>query len=198
MVGEERWPVCGPRRSRRSRDRMINCSCTSLQRGGGGNRSWHFKWEIQRQKWAKYSSLSDPCLIIPYAYHELIYSMLFLRVCGQNANRTKCQPDIMPTKGWYFVPTYFCGWHFVRPNFLVGILSGPSQHVLAYCQNHEKCHHLSECEWGFVRSVAFLPYRQKADLAKSQSQMTLARHSYEAHLHNSKCSEDDIRWSQRL
>ena len=43
-------------------------------------------------------------------------------VCGQNANRTKCQPDIMPTKGWYFVRTYFCGWHFVRPNFLVGIL----------------------------------------------------------------------------
>ena len=28
--------------------------------------------------------------------------------------------------------------------------------------------------------------------------MTLAGHSYEAHLHNSKCSEDDIRWSQRF
>ena len=47
-------------------------------------------------------------------------------VVGQNANRTKCQPDIMPTKGWHFVLTFFCGWHFVRPNFLVGILSGPS------------------------------------------------------------------------
>ena len=55
----------------------------------------------------------------------------FLAVCGQNANRTKCQPDIMPTKGWHFVRTDFCGWHFVRPNFLVGILSGSSQHVLA-------------------------------------------------------------------
>ena len=28
--------------------------------------------------------------------------------------------------------------------------------------------------------------------------MTLVGHSYEAHLHNSKCSEDDIRWSQRF
>ena len=28
--------------------------------------------------------------------------------------------------------------------------------------------------------------------------MTLAGHLYEAHLHNSKCSEDDIRWSQRF
>ena len=64
-----------------------------------------------------------------------------------NGVRTKCQPDIMPTKGWHFVRTffcgwhyvriYFCGWHFVRPNFLVGILSGPSQHVLAFCLNHE-------------------------------------------------------------
>ena len=58
-------------------------------------------------------------------------------VCGQNANRTKCQPDIMPTKGWHFVGTYFCGWHFVHPNFLVGILSGPSQHVLAFWPSHE-------------------------------------------------------------
>ena len=39
----------------------------------------------------------------------------------------------MPTKGWHIVRTFFCGWHFVRPNFLVGILSGPSQHVLAFC-----------------------------------------------------------------
>ena len=47
-----------------------------------------------------------------------------MEVVGQNANRTKCQPDIMPTKGWYFVRTFFCGWHFVRPNFL----------VLAFCR----------------------------------------------------------------
>ena len=59
-----------------------------------------------------------------------------LNVVGQNANRTKCQPDIMPTKGWHFVRTYFCGWHFVHPNFLVGILSGPSQHVLAVWPSH--------------------------------------------------------------
>ena len=58
-------------------------------------------------------------------------------VVGQNANRTKCQPDIMPTKGWNYVRTFFCGWHFVRPKFLVGILSRPSQHVLAFCRNHE-------------------------------------------------------------
>ena len=43
----------------------------------------------------------------------------------------------MPTKGWHFVRTYFCGWHFVCPDFLVGILSGPSQHVLTFCPNHE-------------------------------------------------------------
>ena len=55
-------------------------------------------------------------------------------VVGQNANRTKCQPDIMPNKGWHFVRAFFCGWHFVRPNFLVGILSGPSKHVLAFCR----------------------------------------------------------------
>ena len=36
---------------------------------------------------------------------------------------TKCQPDIMPTKGWHFVRIFFFSWHFVRPNFLVGILS---------------------------------------------------------------------------
>ena len=66
-----------------------------------------------------------------------IFVNAIILVCGQNANRTKCQPDIMPTKGWHFVRTYFCGWHFVRPNFLVGILSGPSQHVLVFCPNHE-------------------------------------------------------------
>ena len=54
-----------------------------------------------------------------------------------NGVRTKCQPDIMPTKGWHFVRTYFCGWHFVHSNFLVGILSGPSQHVLAFWPSHE-------------------------------------------------------------
>ena len=53
----------------------------------------------------------------------VIMVMLTITVVGQNANRTKCQPDIMPTKGWHFVRTFFCGWHFVRPNFLVGILS---------------------------------------------------------------------------
>merc|ERR1711952_120842 len=66
-----------------------------------------------------------------------LYLLSVQVVCGQNANRTKCQPDIMPTKGWHFVRTFFCGWHFVRPNFLVGILSGPSQHVFAFCRNHE-------------------------------------------------------------
>ena len=45
---------------------------------------------------------------------------------GQNANRTKCQPRLAFCPG-----LFFHGWHFVRTNFLVGILSGPSQHVLA-------------------------------------------------------------------
>ena len=56
------------------------------------------------------------------------------KVCGQNANRTKCQPDIMPTKGWHFVQTYLCGWHFVRPNFW-----------LAFCLDHLNMF------WHFVR-----------------------------------------------
>ena len=53
-------------------------------------------------------------------------------------------------------------------------------------------------KWGFVRSVDFLSYRQKANLSFCDAQMTLVGHSYEAHLHNSKCFEDDIRWSQRF
>ena len=53
---------------------------------------------------------------------------------GQNANRTKCQPDIMPTKGWHFVRTFFCGWHFVRPNFW-----------LTFCPEHLNMF------WPFVR-----------------------------------------------
>ena len=53
-------------------------------------------------------------------------------------------------------------------------------------------------KWGFVRSVDFLPYRQKANLSFCDAQMTLVGHSYEAHLHNSKCFEGDIRWSQRF
>ena len=84
---------------------------------------------------------------------------------GQNANQ------------WLaFCPDFLLWLAFSPSQFLVGILSGPSQHVLAFCQNHEKCRHLSECEKGFVRSVDFLPYRQKANLAKSQSQMTLVGH----------------------
>ena len=124
-------------------------------------------------------------------------------VFGKKGVRTKCQLDKMPTgrnanQRLALCPDFLLWLAFCPSQFLVGILSGPSQHVLAFCQNHEKCRHLSECEWGFVRSVDFLPYRQKANLAKSQSQMTLVGHSYEAHLHNSKCFEDDIRWYQRF
>ena len=109
-----------------------------------------------------------------------------------NGVRTKCQRKVG------ILSRLLLWLAFCPSQFLVGILSGPSQHVLAFCQNHEKCRHLSECEWSFVRSVDFLPYRQKANLAKSQSLMTLVGHSYEAHFHNSKCSEDDIRWSERF
>ena len=38
------------------------------------------------------------------------------------------------------MPTGQNGWHFVRANYLVGILSGPSQHVLAFCLNHENAY----------------------------------------------------------
>ena len=85
----------------------------------------------------------------------------------KNGVRKKCQLDKMPTRQnanqrLAFCPDFLLWLAFCPSQFLVGILSGPSQHVLAFCQNHEKCHHLSECEWGFVRSVDFLPYRQKA------------------------------------
>ena len=78
--------------------------------------------------------------------------------------RTKCQPDKMATgqnanQRLAFCPHFLLWLAFCPSQFLVGILSGPSQHVLAFCQNHEKCRHLSECEWSFVRSVDFLPYR---------------------------------------
>ena len=80
-------------------------------------------------------------------------------VCGQNANRTKCQPDIMPTKGWHFVRPFFSGWHFVRPNFLVGILSGPSQHVLAFCPIGP-----SRCEMSF--SILFIQFQYPTHLGQ--------------------------------
>ena len=45
-----------------------------------------------------------------YPFMSLFFShngsIDWAQVCGQNANRTKCQPDIMPTKGWHFVQTY--------------------------------------------------------------------------------------------
>ena len=50
---------------------------------------------------------------------------------NRQGGRTKCQPDKMPTWVGILSVTFFCGWHFVRTNFLVGILSGPSQEVLA-------------------------------------------------------------------
>ena len=79
-------------------------------------------------------------------------------VCGQ-----KCQPDKMPTgrnanQRLALCPDFLFWLAFCPSQFLVGILSGPSQDVLAFCQNHEKCRHLSECEWGFARLVDFLPY----------------------------------------
>ena len=62
---------------------------------------------------------------------------IFLQICVEvtrSGCRTKCQ---------------LCLWlAFCLSQFLVGILSGPSQHVLAFCQNHEKCHHLSEALHG--------------------------------------------------
>ena len=63
--------------------------------------------------------------------HQLMW---LNRVVRQNANRTKCQPDIMPTNGWHFVRTFFCGWHFVRPNFW-----------LTFCPEHLNMF------WPFVR-----------------------------------------------
>ena len=100
---------------------------------------WRRLQEIWRkgQKQCIPLSIDQIDLLVSSEIPQLIYTNLDTRVVGQNANRTKCQPDIMPTKGWHFVRIFFCGWHFVRPNFLVGILSGPSQHVLAFFPNHE-------------------------------------------------------------
>ena len=59
--------------------------------------------------------------------HQLMW---LNRVVRQNANRTKCQPDKMPT-GLFL-------WLAFRPSqLLVSILSGTSQHVLTLCPNHQ-------------------------------------------------------------
>ena len=50
--------------------------------------------------------------------------------------RTKCQPDKMATGQNANQRLAFC-----PPQFLVGILSGTSQHVLALCRNHDKGRH---------------------------------------------------------
>ena len=69
---------------------------------------------------------------------------VLLRVVGQNANRTKCQPDIMPTKGWHFVRTFFCGWHFVRTFFCGWHFVRPN-FWLTFCPEHLNMF------WPFVR-----------------------------------------------
>ena len=61
--------------------------------------------------------------------------------------RTKCQPDKMPTgrnanQKLAFCPDFFLWLAFCPSQFLVGILSRTSQHVLALCPNHEKCDHV--------------------------------------------------------
>ena len=47
--------------------------------------------------------------------------------------RTKCQPKVG------ILSRLLLWLAFCPSQFLVGILSGPYQHVLAFCQNHEKC-----------------------------------------------------------
>ena len=49
---------------------------------------------------------------------------------GQNANQRLA-----------FCTDFFLWLAFCLSQFLVGILSGTSQHVLALCPNHEKCRH---------------------------------------------------------
>ena len=69
---------------------------------------------------------------------------------GQIANRTKCQPDKMPTKGWHIVRTFFCGWHLVRPNFW-----------LAFCPEHLNMF------WPFVQIIKMsscLKYQRSGSL----------------------------------
>ena len=52
---------------------------------------------------------------------------------GQNAYWTKCQPKV----GILFGLSIVVG--ILSVPILVGILSRPSQHVMAFCQNREKC-----------------------------------------------------------
>ena len=98
---------------------------------------WHEShFNSKSRKWNNFSLSKILTLELQHKHPwtTVIEHSLFLSVCGQNANRTKCQPDIMPTKGWHFVRTFDCGWHFVRPNFW-----------LAFCLEHLNMF------WHFVR-----------------------------------------------
>ena len=141
---------CGPSCSQSSLVRRWPAQlCSALRQEGRARANRNFRAvEITTQKirlsscpniFAMSINTASPTPFIPDSseLRELNFWAVSDEVCGQNANRTKCQPDIMPTKGWHFVRTFICGWHFVRPKFLVGILSGSSQHVLAFCHNHE-------------------------------------------------------------
>ena len=99
---------------------------------------------------------------------------------GQNANHAKCQPFVGILSVLFFevgissVPIF--GWHFVRTiSTCFGILSESWK--------------MSSFEWVWVRLCT---------VSRCTLILALVGHSYKAHLHNSKCSEDGIRWSQRF
>ena len=74
------------------------------------------------------------------SYQELsspIFQNLSVSLSGV---QTKCQPDeCQPQVG--ILSGLFLWLAFCPSQFLIGILSGTSQHVLALCPNHEKCRH---------------------------------------------------------
>ena len=60
----------------------------------------------------------------------VLVKIVVFEVVGQIANQRLA-----------FCPDFFLWLAFCPSQFLIGILSGTSQHVLALCPNHEKCRH---------------------------------------------------------
>jgi len=102
----------------------------------------------------RFSSPNSQYLLIAcHTYSESYWSNGSFGAIGPSLYdvQTKCQPDKIPTRQNANQRLDFCQdfllWlTFCPSQFLVVILSGPSQHVLAFWQNHEKWRHLSEYE----------------------------------------------------
>ena len=90
-------------------------------------------WSEQKMKGNQLSILITYCIIIQ------TYK-IFCPACSWNypvlGGKTKCQQtNKLPTERLAFCP-FFLWLAFCPSQFLDGIMSGPSQHVLTFCPNH--------------------------------------------------------------